>query len=64
MRTEDYRILRELGMGSYGSVHLALHVTSDTKCVIKKIKISHMTSKELEEARREVKVWQSEKKET
>ncbi|XP_050718969.1 uncharacterized protein LOC126999887 [Eriocheir sinensis] len=55
----DYQILHELGTGSYGSAHLALHGPSDTKHVIKKIKISHMTDKEVENARREVQVLSS-----
>lgn len=53
---DDYKILRQLGSGSYGSAHLAVHVPSGTKCVVKEIKISHMSPKELQEARREVEV--------
>ncbi|XP_027227499.2 uncharacterized protein [Penaeus vannamei] len=56
---DDYKILRQLGSGSYGSAHLAVHVPSGTKCVVKEIKISHMTPKELQEARREVEVLSS-----
>lgn len=59
LNMEDYKILRQLGLGSYGSAHLAVHIPSDTKCVIKEINISHMSAKELEEARREVKVLSS-----
>nr|XP_045606782.1 uncharacterized protein LOC123763609 [Procambarus clarkii] len=59
LNMEDYRILHQLGLGSYGSAHLALHIPSDTKCVIKEINISHMSPKEIEEARREVKVLSS-----
>ncbi|XP_064079795.1 uncharacterized protein LOC135196910 [Macrobrachium nipponense] len=56
---DGYKIIRKLGTGSYGCAHLALHIPTDTKCVIKEIQISHMSSKELEEARREVEVLSS-----
>lgn len=56
---DGYKIIRKLGTGSYGCAHLALHIPTDAKCVIKEIKISHMSSKELEEARREVEVLSS-----
>ncbi|XP_068206151.1 uncharacterized protein [Palaemon carinicauda] len=56
---DGYKIIRKLGTGSYGCAHLALHIPTDTKCVIKEIQISHMSAKELEEARREVEVLSS-----
>ncbi|XP_071532966.1 uncharacterized protein [Panulirus ornatus] len=59
LKMEDYKILHQLGSGSYGAAHLALHIPSNTKCVIKEINISEMSPKELEEARREVEVLSS-----
>ncbi|KAG7173652.1 uncharacterized protein LOC121860174 [Homarus americanus] len=59
LKMEDYKIIRQLGLGSYGAAHLAHHDPSDTKCVIKEINISQMSPKELEEARREVQVLSS-----
>ena len=53
---DSYNILNELGAGSYGAVSLAIHKSSETKCVLKEIKIVNMTEKDLAKARQEVEV--------
>ncbi|CAL4176111.1 unnamed protein product, partial [Meganyctiphanes norvegica] len=56
---DGYEILQKLGAGSYGMASLALKKDSNEKCVIKEINISHMTEKEIIEAKHEVQVLSS-----
>lgn len=56
---DGYEVLQKLGAGSYGIANLALKKDTNEKCVIKEINISHMTDKEIMEAKHEVQVLSS-----
>ncbi|KAK3885306.1 hypothetical protein Pcinc_010471 [Petrolisthes cinctipes] len=53
---KEYHVVSQLGCGSYGSAHLAHHIPSNTKRVIKRIRTAHLAPQQLQEARQEVQV--------
>ena len=51
---KDYKIIQELGRGSYGIVYKVQYITDGTIYVLKKISIKHMKEKHQKEALQEV----------
>ncbi|XP_076035702.1 uncharacterized protein LOC143021825 [Oratosquilla oratoria] len=56
---EDYELIRKIGIGSYGSAHLAQLKGTKQQVVVKKIRILSMNSQEIQDARKEVEVLSS-----
>ena len=51
---DDYRVVRQIGKGSYGKVYLAKHASSGALYVIKIVRLAGVPAKEREACRNEV----------
>ena len=56
MSMQNYEIIRKLGQGSYGSVYLARQRDSGRQCVMKRMVLRSLNSKERESAFQEARV--------
>jgi NIMA (never in mitosis gene a)-related kinase len=56
MRLADFKVIKFLGKGSYGSVYKVVRISDSTEYAMKEVKIKYMNQVEREEAVNEVRL--------